>query len=182
MRRAMQRGSVDLAHRSPLVPLSTTEQVAPGIFRVPALEALGSSAVFGNVLLVAVLNELQYTLAPMAILVLLRLLLRRTWIALAAIVAIALPVHAGSTSAIDLVVAVAIPLLGVTVLLRLGVLAHGVMYVVFGLVTSLPLTLDGDVWYFGRSLIVLLLIGALATSGFVVALGGRPAFGVMEAR
>jgi hypothetical protein len=33
----------------------------------------------------------------------------------------------------------------------------------------------------GQSLIALLLIGALATYGFLVALGGRSAFGVMEA-
>jgi hypothetical protein len=39
-----------------------------------------------------------------------------------------------------------------------------------------------NAWYFGQSLVVLLLIGALATYGFFVALGGRPAFGVMEAR
>jgi hypothetical protein len=46
----------------------------------------------------------------------------------------------------------------------------------------MPLTLDTHAWYFGQSLIVLLLIGALATYGFLVALGGRPAFGVMPAQ
>ena len=50
-----------------------------------------------------------------------------------------------------------------------------------GLPEWLPLTLDTQAWYFGQSLIVLSLIGALATYGFLVALGRRPAFGVMEA-
>jgi hypothetical protein len=50
------------------------------------------------------------------------------------------------------------------------------------ILTWMPLTLDTHAWYFGQSLIVLLLIGALATYGFLVALGGRPAFGVMPAQ
>jgi hypothetical protein len=48
--------------------------------------------------------------------------------------------------------------------------------------TWLSLILDTDAWYFGQSLITLSLIVALATYGFFVALGGRPAFGVMEAQ
>jgi hypothetical protein len=55
------------------------------------------------------------------------------------------------------------------------------MFVVGNFLTWLPLTLDPNAWYFGRSLIVLLLISALATYGFFVALAGRPAFGTMAA-
>jgi hypothetical protein len=56
------------------------------------------------------------------------------------------------------------------------------MTTVSGLVTSLPLTLDADAWYFGRSLFVMLLIGALALYGFVISVGGRPVFGEMRKR
>jgi hypothetical protein len=41
--------------------------------------------------------------------------------------------------------------------------------------------LDRDAWYFGQSLIVLFMIGGMAFYGFLVALGGRPSFGEMQA-
>jgi hypothetical protein len=71
---------------------------------------------------------------------------------------------------------------GLTVLLQVGVVAHIAMFIVYRFLTWLPLTLDTGAWYFGQSLIVLLLIGALATYGFLVALGTRPVFGGLEAR
>ena len=45
------------------------------------------------------------------------------------------------------------------------------------LLVRVPLTLDTNAWYFGHSLVVLLVVAALATYGFLVSLGGRPAFG-----
>ena len=56
------------------------------------------------------------------------------------------------------------------------------MFIVMNFLTWLPLTLDTRAWYFGQSLMVLLLIGALATYGFLVALGSRPVFGALEAK
>jgi hypothetical protein len=53
---------------------------------------------------------------------------------------------------------------------------------VMGLMTWFPLTLDRDAWYFGQSLIILFMLGAMASYGFLAALGGRPAFGTMEPR
>jgi hypothetical protein len=65
------------------------------------------------------------------------------------------------------------------VLLRIGVLANAAMGIVAQALTYLPLTLDPDAWYFGRSLVVLLGIVGLAVYGFLVALNGRSAFGEM---
>jgi hypothetical protein len=106
---------------------------------------------------------------------------RRTWIASMVLVALAVPIVAHGTSALDVVLATLVVTLSLTVLLRVGVVAHMAMLVVTGFLTWLPLTLDTNAWYFGQSVIGLLLIGGLATYGFLVALGGRPAFGVMEA-
>jgi hypothetical protein len=44
-----------------------------------------------------------------------------------------------------------------------------------GVLTQVPMTLDTDAWYFGRSLVVLLVLTALATYGFLVSLGSRSA-------
>lgn len=160
--------------------LAATSRVPPLSFRVPVLEALGSPAVFSNVMLVAVLNSLQFSLTAMAGLVLFRLILRRTWIAVGAIVAFAVPLLASSASAIDVVAAAAVAVSGIFVLLRIGVLSHVAMIMTSGFVASLPLTLDADAWYFGRSVVVLLTLVGLAFYAFVVALGGRPAFGEMS--
>jgi predicted Ser/Thr protein kinase len=165
-----------------LVVLVISSRDAPPSFRAAVLEALGSSAVFGNVLMVEVLNGVQLSLAAMAGLVLLRLLLRRTWIALAGGMAFAIPLFAPSASAPDVVVTAILASAGMLVLLRVGLVANVAMTTVSGLVTSLPLTLDADAWYFGRSLFVILLIGALALYGFVISLGGRPVFGEMRKR
>jgi hypothetical protein len=91
------------------------------------------------------------------------------------------PIVAHGTSALEVVLATLMAILSLTVLLRVGVVAHMAMLVVTGLLTWLPLTLDTDAWYFGQSLLVLLLIVGLGTYGFLVALGDRPVFGVMEA-
>ena len=162
-----------------LMLLAATSRPAPLSFRAPALEALGSPAMFGNVLFVALLNALQFSLAPMASLVVLRLLTRRTWIAVAALITFGVPLFAPTASAVDVLPVVVGVSLGAFVLLRVGVLAHVGLLTVSHLVTSLPLTLDMNAWYFERSAFVLLVVAALAVYAFLVSLGGRPAFGEM---
>jgi hypothetical protein len=136
---------------------------------------------FWSFVVIAVLAALITSLCTVAVLVLLRLVVRRTWLASAVLVSFAVPVIAQGTATVDIVLAALLVTLGLTVLLRVGVVAHIAMFVVGNFLTWLPLTLDPTAWYFGRSLIVLLLISALATYGFFVALAGRPAFGTMEA-
>jgi Protein kinase domain len=163
-----------------LAVLAASSRVAPSSFRVPALEALGSSAVFGNVLFVGLLNAVQFSLGGVAGLVLCRLLLRKTPMAVAAVIAFGVPLFAPTGSAVDVVPVVAGSLFGLLVLLRVGLLANMAMMLANGMVTTLPLTLDADAWYFGRSLVALLVITGMAGYGFLTALGGQPAFGVLQ--
>jgi hypothetical protein len=165
-----------------LVQLKAADYESPPIFLLSAFDALRSPWAFGGIVVGAFLSALVSSLCGVAILVLFRLMLRTTWIASMVLVVLTVPIFAVGTSTSDIVVAVLLVVVGLTVLLRVGLVAHIAMWVVRDFLTWLPLTLDTDAWYFGQSLVVLLLIGALATYGFLVALGGRPAFGVMEAR
>ena len=68
-------------------------------------------------------------------------------------------------------------LLALTMIFRVGLLAHVVKLVTERVFTRFPLTLDPNAWYVGSSLLVVLVILAAATYGFHVALAGRSAFG-----
>lgn len=113
--------------------------------------------------------------------VFLRLIFRRTWIASIVLFAVTVQIYAAGTSASDIVVTILVTAFGLTVLLQVGVVAHMAMFIVYRFLTWLPLTLDTGAWYLGQSLMVLLFIGALATYGFIAALGSRPVFGALDA-
>ena len=119
-------------------------------------------------------------LIGMALLVIVRLLVRRTSIAATLMVMFAVPLFAAALSPVDVAFGIVFTVLGLIVLLRIGLLAHVAALMVMHSLTWLPLTLDGDAWYFGRSLVVLLAVAAFAGYGFLTALGGQPAFGSME--
>jgi hypothetical protein len=165
-----------------LIQLEVAERNARPGQLVFALDALRSSEAFSGVVVAAFLGTLVWSLGGVAVLVLLRLILRRTWIASMVLIVLIVPSLAAGTSTSDVAVAILLSVVGLTVLLRVGLFAYVAMFVVMDVLTLLPLTLDTDAWYFGQSLVVLLLIGALATYGFLVSLGGRTAFGAMEAR
>jgi hypothetical protein len=59
---------------------------------------------------------------------------------------------------------------GITMLvaLRVGLLAYATMQLVEHVVLRLPVTLDGDAWYFGLSTTALLVLAALALYGCLV--------------
>ena len=108
-----------------------------------------------------------------------RLVVRKTWIAVLVGLFVAIPFVPGGSSAPfgwELIAVMATPLLAAIVFLRAGLLAQCAMLFTEVLV-RVPLTLDPDAWYFAYSLVVLLIVTALATYGFLVSLGGRPAFG-----
>jgi hypothetical protein len=166
--------AVDLIH------IEFADHSAPAMLFQSALWALRSPTAFGGVVIGASLNALVTSLCSVAVLVLFRLIVKSTSIALILLVIMAVPIFATSTSLFEVGVTVGLLTLGLVVLLRFGVVALVAMSILTRLLTWLPLTLDTDAWYFGRSLTVLLSIAALATYGFLVALGGRPAFGMME--
>jgi serine/threonine-protein kinase len=109
------------------------------------------------------------------LLVLLRLLTRRTWIA----VAIWLPllVALNLNGEADRVLFLAVGVLWLTLLFRLGVLCLIIGFGLIGLQLALPATLSSSVWYSGPNWLCLALFAAVAIYGFSVSLGGRRAFG-----
>jgi predicted Ser/Thr protein kinase len=163
-----------------VIQFAVSGRAGAPLYSQAALEALRSPAAFASMLLFAFLGGVMIALFVAAGLVLFRLVFRNTWIAMAAIVAFASIGMAVSTSPRDVAVGVVIAIIGLSVLLRVGILAFAATSVTLLFMTWLPLTLDWNVWYFGQSLIVLLVIAARATSAFVFALGQRPAFGALS--
>jgi len=152
---------------------------APPVVVQAALEALRSSGAFGSVVVAAVLNAVVTSLCTLAVLVSFRLIFRSTWLASVALTVLAIPAFANGTSGLDIGLAAVLVTVNLVVLLKLGVVAQMALLLVTFLMW-LPLTLDPSAWYFGQSLSLLLLITGLGMYGFVGALGGRPAFGLME--
>jgi hypothetical protein len=133
------------------------------------------------------LDDVQHftfrTLTMLFILVLLRALFRKQAVAVALaflVFAIAYAPNAltlGGSIAVPLLVAGVSASLILYALLRWGLLATIVMGLIWGWLGAAPLTLDGSLWYAGRSYFVLAVCSALAIYGFVVSLGGKPMFG-----
>jgi serine/threonine protein kinase len=161
--------------------LQVSGRSAPLLLQL-ALGALGSSRGFVGLVVFATLNAVTTSLCGLALLVFFRLILRSTWAASAALIVLVVPIFATGTSPYNIAVSVLMTVLGLVTLFRVGLVAHVAMLAVMGLMTWFPLTLDRDAWYFGQSLIILFMLGAMASYGFLAALGGRPAFGTMEPR
>ena len=162
-----------------IVRLRIGGHAAPGETLLTALESLESLPHFANIAFVYHLaDSLQVALISAFMLLLTRLIVRKTWIAIGIGFVVGLPLVPGGGASLgwELVWVLAALLLAVTVLLRVGLLA--LLAMAFSdLLVRVPITLDTHAWYFGNSLVVLLVLGALATYGFLVSLGGRPAFG-----
>lgn len=109
---------------------------------------------------------------------LLCLLLRRTWAAVAAALSIwsVLLYPAAGHPAYDLLAAGVAGALWLAIMMRVGFLAMVVATSVAALLGAVPLTLDLSAWYADRSAVALLLILGAGLYGFIVSLGGRPAF------
>jgi len=143
------------------------------------LGGIGPARRFVASFLEAPTGVIGFSLGTMFLLVLLRFLLRKQWLAMVAWVLI-LTVMFGVSGENPLVkislIAVAVTLLLFT-LMRFGLLCYSVAILVPTVFEDSPLTLDFSAWYAGRSLLALLLFAGLAVYGFHTALAGRPLFG-----
>jgi Protein kinase domain/zinc-ribbon domain len=171
-----------------VVLVAFIQQSLPAFANVPALtpippafETLGTlsqllSRILGTFFLVPI-----PTLATMSLLVLLSVLLRRRWLAIAVSGLVLTLIYLGSSENLraDVPAALLFGALMVFVAARFGILALYATFLVFGLIYNFPLTLDFSRWYAGRSLFVLLIIVGLAFGGFWIALGGRSPFGTL---
>jgi hypothetical protein len=151
---------------------------APHLWHVaPALDALRSTRHHLGIAVFAILDGLQFAVGTFFLLLVFRIGLRRTSLAILALVLLATTLAVPSASPWAVVHGVATALLVVGILMRVGLLAAAVALMCERLVTRLPITLHLDAWYFGSSLVVLLLVVGVAIFGLIVALKGRPSFG-----
>jgi len=105
----------------------------------------------------------------------LRVLLRRDWLAAAVFTLIGMAVGLSSEiPAIGMPITAIFFLLVPLVLLRFGLLALIALELAWSFLSSSALTLDASRWYFGHSLVVLLVVAALAAWAFRTTLAGRP--------
>jgi serine/threonine-protein kinase len=122
-------------------------------------------------------SAVLYALVFLFMLVLLRVLLRRTWVAMALwCVLIATPMF-GENLPFEWATGLARALVMLFVLRRSGLLGLSVLlFCMFNLVEA-PLTLDLSAWYVARALPVVAVLAGLAVYGFHTSLAGKPLFG-----
>lgn len=110
---------------------------------------------------------------------LLRVLLRKGWLAAAAFVALftGLKMLESTYPAVELPVYAATYAVVVAVLLRFGLVPLIVAAVVVDTLLGQPLTIDASAWFFGTSLAAMLFVFGLAAFGFRAATAGRTLLG-----
>jgi len=164
------------------------QQSVPAFANVPAMtpippgfQTLGTlSQLVSSILGLSVFAPIL-TLAIMSLLVLLSVLLRSRWLAIAVsgLVLTLMDLGPSENLRTDVPVALLFGALIVFVAARFGILALYATFLVYVLIVNLPLTLDFSRWYAGRSLFVLLIIVGLAFGGFWIALGSKSPFGTV---
>jgi serine/threonine-protein kinase len=168
VRTGMAVGHAGMAHRPP-----------PLLFFTGALESLRSGRQFVSMAIVGAMHgAVGYGLGTLFLVFLVRLAVRRTWIAVMIVALLAIPLGfwAGDSpppAAWEMAWMVGGMTFGLVVLMRVGLLAHVVMLMITLLIAVTPVTLDVHAWYFGTSLVTLLLITAAALYGFFAAVGSH---------
>ncbi|HEV8334788.1 MAG TPA: hypothetical protein VGR67_00015 [Candidatus Polarisedimenticolia bacterium] len=123
-------------------------------------------------------QELLNIIFPITLLLIFRLLLRRTVPALIVVSLLAMvmfPPDSGGIPGYILGFSLAITISWL-VLFRAGLLGFAVMISIFNLMDKLPLTPHPAGWYLGTMLLALLVIAAPALYGFWTSQAGRPLF------
>jgi len=134
------------------------------------------------VALQTVRRALGIAIQIVGIVVLLKILVRRTWLVLLLSAVVVLPIamngtFAGEELALELTISTLGIALGLAVLLRFGLLALVVMFYTFLLIEAFPLTANFSRPYAGVSLGLIATIAALSVFGFVASRGDEPLFG-----
>jgi hypothetical protein len=133
---------------------------------------------FAGVFVFSLLACVSNALPVLALLFLVRVLVRKNWLAIGItglmFIAISLT---GENVFVELPLAAFTVALWLLVLIRFGLLALMISNLPIFLNALTPITLRLSYWYAGRSVFVLLFIVALTLYGFRTALAGRPVFG-----
>jgi hypothetical protein len=128
----------------------------------------------------AAFTAIAGSLFVVMVFVLLRVILRRPWLATAVGLVLLGIVETSNIVTVlwlDLTIQTIITLLVATVVLRFGLLATVVAFFVFGLCGNVPLTLHTSLWWATASNLTLALLTALALFGFHASRAGQPLFG-----
>jgi hypothetical protein len=134
----------------------------PDAFVAYILDSLRSTRHFWSRVNFYALDGLQFALGGFFMLLSLRLLLRKTWLAVVVLTMLNAPMMEGGWTLAGIVYTIGSPLLFFAVLLRVGLLAGVAMLVAERLLTRMPLTLDFSAWYGGSSVVVLLVVLGMA--------------------
>jgi hypothetical protein len=147
-----------------------------GATYAPVLDCLRSGRHFAFVLVFYTLDALMSALGGLFVLLVIRVVLRKPWLAVSLWVALVAALFGFGTtlSPWTWAVAVAMASFSITVLLRLGLLSFAVMLLFSRLITRVPVTLDFREWYAGTSIAALSIVAALAIYGYLVAVAERP--------
>jgi hypothetical protein len=140
---------------------------------IVTLEGPGTALGFGLGILTVVIMG---SLSVFFIFFLLRVALRKDWLAAAAVVALALALSNTGGDVVEIIGTSATIVIAIVVLLRFGVLAVVVAAAAIALLQNFPITLDFSAWYAPTGLIGLGAILVLAIWSFRAALGGRKLF------
>ena len=133
------------------------------------------------VALQTVRRALGIAIQIVGIVVLLKILVRRTWLVLLLSAVVVLPIamngtFAGEELALELTISTLGIALGLAVLLRFGLLALVVMFYAVLLIEAFPLSANFSRPYAGISLGLIATIAALSVFGFVASRGDEPLF------
>ena len=167
---------VAVAGAAALLGLSKTAlgaaSTGPGF---PSLEALKGVRYLTGESLATFANGLFETLLTFFLLFLLRVVLRKQWLAVVAFipVGIALNISVSPNFSLELVYALIFSVIWVVVLLRFGLLATMVADAARGLLMEFPRTMDLSMWYAGTVAVPLIVVALVAIYGFHNSLGGR---------
>jgi serine/threonine-protein kinase len=138
-------------------------------------DLLGVPRLLGNTI-DALVHAQVPAMAILFVFLLLRILLRRQWLAGAVLFALILTLSVlGDENPwiAAALTAVAVPLVLFT-LTRFGLLAMTVMFYFLALIGGSPLTSDVGAWYAGPTILLLVVTVGLAAYGFYLSLAGRP--------
>jgi serine/threonine-protein kinase len=143
------------------------------VLSIVTLDSPGTALGFGLGILTVVI---LVSLSAFFILFLLRVALRKDWLAAAAVVALFLALVNRGSEMVAIIGGSVMIVIAVVVSLRFGVLAVVVAAAAITLLQSFPITLDFSAWYAPTGMIGLGAILALAIWSFRAALGGRKLF------
>ena len=142
------------------------------------LSALSGTGPLLEQLLWGVKNQVQDNLQFLVILLLLRIVLRRSWLAIGGFVVVAMVMFdLGAVNPVyDKLFILVIASVFIFFMVRFGLLTVCVGMFLVQLSDSLPAGLDFSVWYSGQFFVLLLVAGALLAYGFRYSLAGHSAW------